>query len=353
MKKILLCLVVIFTLTGCLPRVELRDRAIAQCFGVDFEDNEYTVTLQIFESGDKGSGENKSQLISAKGMTITDAIYNINSILGKEVFLGNNKTIIIGEDSAKDGIEYITGFFNGDYQTGIRTNIAVCKGKAENFVSRKDKNGNNINFKNMEYTLNESINQGIIPKSDIISVETAMGFEDNSAFILGYIDSYEINGEIFSKIEGGALFKGGKMIELLDKEISKGVSIVIGKPKYYSVNLENDNGEYMTVIGKSPKKKIDYKKGKLNIDIKFEGNITEVILKDGRELSFEEIKKAEKLCENYIQNTVDKALKTCVIDNDCDILKLEDLEENNAELSININAKCSLERHSAELRGRR
>lgn len=362
MKKILICIIMIFTLTGCLQRVELRDRAIAQCFGVDFENEEYTITLEFFKSSGKDEAENsdtKSQVLSSTGKTITDAVYNMNNILGKEIFLGNNNTVIIGEDTARNGIEYITGFFTGDYQTGLRTNMIVCKGKAKDFISGEDDKP--VSSQNIESVIKESINQGIIPRSDIISAETVLSSEKDSAFLLGYIERSEINGKIYPEIKGGALFKNGKMTEIINKELSKGVSLVIGKAKFCCINIENDRGDKFSIIGKSPKckvkGKIDGDKGLFKINLDFEGNVSEEMIKTDRTINVDEIKNMENICEDYVENLIEEAAKVCIMENGCDIFNFANIVKGNYddinEFTINIKVECSLERPFAELRSRK
>ena len=83
MKKIwiavLLALCLSITLVSCATPINLRDRAIVQIMGIDYQNGKYVVHLQEYlpSSSEKSSGgENESEFVSAEGETIFDAIKN-------------------------------------------------------------------------------------------------------------------------------------------------------------------------------------------------------------------------------------------------------------------------------------
>ena len=106
MRKILLTLIGSFTLlfTGC-SATELGDRAIIQAAAVDY-DGEYIVSALLFSSGG-GSGElvNAAEenviKVTGRGSTFAAAVDDISLADGKEIFMSENRLLILGA-----GFEY-------------------------------------------------------------------------------------------------------------------------------------------------------------------------------------------------------------------------------------------------------
>ena len=77
-------------LSGCMGNVQLKDRAIVQEVGIDYSDQEYTITLQIYNpEGSSGSGSfdptaGTNLVVEATGDTITKAFQNAADQLRKE-----------------------------------------------------------------------------------------------------------------------------------------------------------------------------------------------------------------------------------------------------------------------------
>ena len=93
MKKISIVLFLVFclplVLTSCATPINLRDRAIVQLMGIDYENGKYIVHLQQYQpSGNEkgaGGGENESEYVSSEGETIFDAIKNAEAKDGNQV----------------------------------------------------------------------------------------------------------------------------------------------------------------------------------------------------------------------------------------------------------------------------
>ena len=106
---ILSALAVMFIMTGCSGAVEVNNRAFVQLIGIDYSDEMYTVSLQIFESQGSGGQTDTSKSYSASvygtGITVLSAIADAELSQGKNLFLGHTKLVVIGksvQNPAKD-----------------------------------------------------------------------------------------------------------------------------------------------------------------------------------------------------------------------------------------------------------
>lgn len=92
------------TLSGCFGGLEVNDRAFVQLMGLERKDEVYMVSLQIYksESGspDPDVSKANSVTVNGSGATISAALSDAELSLGKRLFLGHIKLLVIG-----DGIE--------------------------------------------------------------------------------------------------------------------------------------------------------------------------------------------------------------------------------------------------------
>ena len=102
MKKLILPAVIagMLLLSGC-QSTELGKRAIIQAAAVDHRNGEYTVSALMFSSGGSSrdgidaSGENVIK-VSGSGRTFAEAVEDISLTDGKEIYMSENKLLIIG-----------------------------------------------------------------------------------------------------------------------------------------------------------------------------------------------------------------------------------------------------------------
>lgn len=99
-------IVIILTLplffAGCFGGTEVGDRAFVQLMGIERENDIYTVNLQIYKSegGTPEPDVSKANSITAsgRGTTIYSALSEAEAALGKKLFLGHIKLLVIGKD---------------------------------------------------------------------------------------------------------------------------------------------------------------------------------------------------------------------------------------------------------------
>ena len=96
----MMCIISAAVMTGCFGGMEVNDRAFVQLMGLERSDDVYMVTLQIYKS-ESGSAEPdiskaNSFAVTGEGATVTAAIADAELSLGKRVFLGHIKLLIIG-----------------------------------------------------------------------------------------------------------------------------------------------------------------------------------------------------------------------------------------------------------------
>lgn len=110
------CLAASMLLTGCFGGMEVGDRAFVQLMGLERQDDVYQVTLQIYrsESGtaDPDVSKANSIVVSGEGATVRNALADAELSVGKRLFLGHIKLLIIGS-GIKSPADELSLFLDG------------------------------------------------------------------------------------------------------------------------------------------------------------------------------------------------------------------------------------------------
>ena len=147
---LLLILSAVFPLSGCLSPIQLNRQAIVQGIGIDYQDGKYRLTFQVFSPSDAAGGSNigasadNAKIICSEGATVSDAVQNGVRVQGKELFIGQNRVIVLGMGAAQHDLEESIAYFGTNVASRQNAHILVSATTAEEIISMK-------------------INQGILP----------------------------------------------------------------------------------------------------------------------------------------------------------------------------------------------
>ncbi|OAS21617.1 Ger(x)C family spore germination protein [Paenibacillus oryzisoli] len=135
------------TSTGCWDRREINDLAIVLAVGVDrIPNNKTMLSAQIFypkvagggpQGNTGGSGGNaigQTIMMSADGVTIADAMSQLQGKLSRSLFWGQSEVIIIGKEAAAKGIQSYIDFFLRYIQFREHAYMYVSNDKAVDLI---------------------------------------------------------------------------------------------------------------------------------------------------------------------------------------------------------------------------
>jgi len=138
-KKLFVILLLPVVCCGCFPATQLEERAIVQAVAVDFANDEYTLTLQVFDPSSGGENAGGSQdyvLLQGSGNTLTQA-FESAAQKGKEIYLGSCRTLLVGGNSLHL-LKGILDYCNSRPQTRA-TMLVTCTGGSAAQLLKNDK----------------------------------------------------------------------------------------------------------------------------------------------------------------------------------------------------------------------
>lgn len=112
MKKILIIILTLLLCTGCFDYKEINDLAIINAIGVDYENDEYVITLEILNDQiDKDSSKITSYTKVGHGKNLTSAIENAADKLSKQLIFNHIKLMILSKSIIEEKFENIIDLF--------------------------------------------------------------------------------------------------------------------------------------------------------------------------------------------------------------------------------------------------
>lgn len=130
MKKLMACAACCLLLCGCGDYRELDTRDIVAGMAVDRAEDGYDLTLEIADVT-QGSDDNPgARWLSLKGASLADAIENGAGGTGRQAYLGHMQLVIVGDETARGGIDDLLGYFQRTADVHMTLTMAVADGQA-------------------------------------------------------------------------------------------------------------------------------------------------------------------------------------------------------------------------------
>lgn len=328
-------------LSGCIPSVELNDRAIVQAIGVDRSADGYRLTLQIFfpdgaggQTGVDASKQN-AKIISAEGKTMADAIQTATLKQGKQIFYGHNRLIIIGEETAKDGIDDILPFFNNGYQSRPSVDVMIAEGNAEDILTADIQQGI-IPAESVQNMVDNYTKNGSVIKTRLLDIVESF-FDDSASVAIPRIvlteeptgaesqaESEEEGAEEGVEkshavmMQGTAILKNGKQIGTLNEEETRGLVWMRDKVEetlmifpFEGRNLKQANAVSLEVYKSSTEIKVSIEKGIPVYEVKIRalGRIDELNLTSRFSFMENDVRQMEKSGEKLIRQECESVFR--------------------------------------------
>lgn len=130
-------------LTGCWDRVEINELAIALGAALDEGPNHQIlfseqVAIPVNSSGQSTAGVTSasSQLYSATGKDLHDAMQRIQLKISRKLFIAHRRVFLVSEKMARKGFIKELDEVTRNPQSRMRTNIVVTEGKAYSFLQK-------------------------------------------------------------------------------------------------------------------------------------------------------------------------------------------------------------------------
>ena len=364
--KIFFSLFLCFLLfTGCTGSRHFKDLFIVEGLGIDYYDNNLSVTLQglkvnVSNASDTPLG-NMVVNTSASGTTVSNAINNIAKAVSKRAFFGHNKIIVLSKELAQNDIKnYIDYFLRSE---DSRADVAICvSNEKAKFILESKENDANVPSENILFLINnnEETGQSILVNEN----EFLMLYEDKySDIYLPVIERKDDESTV--KSAGIALFSDNRLAYITNDIETKGFVILNNKAKDVLIQISDEKfGKIDVKLSNIKCKKsasIVENKAYFNVEINADIILGEIEKGTQNKLSKKDNKRLCALVEKACNEMISETYNACIyaksnalrigkfIARDCPEYYEKHLSDSNGgfqEAELNVNSYINLEKIS-------
>lgn len=329
LKKLasLFCAVLlILSFSSCKSVKQLKDMSIIQGIGIDKDDEDFIVTVQIFDtskaSGSSGdAGGNITITYSAKGESVTQAFVNSQKVMEREAFLAQNKIIVISEQAVNESLNEILDYFVRDESIRSDVIVAVTKDNAGEIIKSKSKDAV-IPAENAQRTIINGENYGVSAAQLVLDVTDDYLSPVSDVFF----PVLKVQGEDEDKTvssEGIAVYSNGKIQGYLNDASTRSVLLSNDRLENGVVVLENTPQGKISVKITSAKAKSKAKitngRIKYTLNANVECTIDELQSGVSSSMTKQDVKKLENYVAEQIKRDMINTLDMCLKKYSCDV----------------------------------
>ncbi|GAA4704675.1 Ger(x)C family spore germination protein [Brevibacillus fulvus] len=236
-------------LAGCWDRKEINDIALVMGTSVDKEGNQYKVTVQIAMpsqlggAGSQGGGGGTSGTKAWHSLTATaETIRKANEIeqqaLSRILYFSHRRTLLIGEDLAREGILDIMDVFSRIPQNRLTANVAITQGKSVD-IMESEAPIERFPSEAIREQLNQYMKRNRVLKDLITSIlqegiDPAIPFFKTTSKEPG---SAEAKGKENIRVGGLAVFKKEKLVGFLEGDDAQGALWAMDEARIPTVSI--------------------------------------------------------------------------------------------------------------------
>lgn len=319
LKKILLVVIIITNIlfTGCWNYRELEKLGLVTGVAIDknLSKGTYEITVELLStSGSKNQSKMASEIYSAEGKTIFDAMRNVILSSGKKLFWSHSKVIIVSNNIAAEGIAPIIDWFNRDSELRPNTWVLIARSGPASQILKSKSSENEIVAFHLDEIMRSQNPIYKFPQMDVWRFRKDLSSKTNNAIAPAVKQEIE-KGVTSLQVFGTAVFKGDKLIGWLNDRETFSFLLISGKVKEGLIplkNVEDTNTDVTLEIFNTKVKLIpilDDSNLSINIDVKATVAIdelagsTDFISEPGNEKLKEQ---AEKMLKKELQEVIKK-----------------------------------------------
>ncbi len=348
-KNILLCIVILISITGCWSRQEPKTLAIVDSIIYDItDDNKYQLIIEIMNptaiSGgikETGSGDKNPYItVISEGVSAPEALRNATESLERVIFAAHNQVRFFSEKLAKKNINSIMDYILRDQMTSENPMIVVIKDKDpkqiyKSSIGLSTKVGDYINslsttqpketsksvFVSTLDFIKDHYREGKQPVAGVVELVKSEAIPSKNTLTSSkdFKGSSSKNLEI--KYKGLAAFKNNKLVGYMNENETRAYNFVTDNIKnaYITVPSGKDVTVF-TICNTKSKIKTTMKNGKVNIDVNIKTGTQ--IIQESSQIDITKakpLKKMEKIFGKHMEKEIMNAIKKAQLEFKSDI----------------------------------
>ncbi len=244
MKKFgILVVMLSFLLTGCVRIPSLQDMAVVQGVGVDYEDGEYQLTLQVFSA--EGSGgqtildpsQQNASTITCRGESLMDALSQTSLSQGRRFFLGHDRLLVLGDGTQALPLSQLLKSLSGSLS--LREDVTVVTAENAASLLETEVNQGLLPALTLEQTVENAAANGQVPHVRLLDLNRSLSESWRSCLIPRLQLTDEEEGSLKTvEIVGADLYNGGEYSTFLSESSAAGILMLQNRLDQLALTVE-------------------------------------------------------------------------------------------------------------------
>lgn len=324
---IFISIIILFSAAGCKgAKQEVQKLALVLAMGFDLTpENKYLLTVQILnpqknssQSTDSKKGD-QVMIFSSEGDTPIDAINQLATDYGRNLYFGHNDYVVIGKELAESGLSLFIDSMLRGHESRLNNILLLAKDKAWKILTFKpiDEQIPSNSVRKLIELQSIRGHSSVVSRLDFVSTLSSK----TAAPIMGVIDlNRENNIDKTFKLAGTGVFKNDKLIGYLSINETRGMQWIRGRVKDGNITVDtSDNSKitfFILTANSQIKSIVENDSVIIKITIKSESKILEMpskldpmknpkVMDDLAELQSKAIENEVKLALNAAQERLD------------------------------------------------
>lgn len=226
--RLLLPATLLLLLSGCWSYSELNERTIIAGAAIDLTDSgEILLTAETVEFSDGETQGVQAEVLTGKGRSIAEAVYDIMNQSGKELYWYQATLLVLDNKYAKQGIRELLDYILNENEMRLTLKLAVSRLETAAEVFELECHGSNIKSFAIDAIIKEQSRLGKTVESDSYHTINRM-LEPGAEFALSQILSDVSQKAATVDIAGCGVFKDDKLVGWLDDDETVFVQLLEG-----------------------------------------------------------------------------------------------------------------------------
>ena len=294
MIRIVIVLLMLFSLTSCLNGRELNEMAIVTGIGIDkvSGSDEFKVTFQVVNpsatatSTGASSGESTVTTYNSTDRTIFGALRKASRKASRQLFFAHTQLVVVGEEMARSGLEDIFDIFERSHELRLTSTVVITRETDAASVLKvlvpieslpavglvkKTKNTSNLWGESRNVNVFELITT-VLGKGELSISGVRIKGETEEGMKKTNLEQSEVKAHVI--MSGLGVFKDGKLKGWMDGPEARGAVWIQNKLKETSVDIDTDKEKKAIAIN------IILSKAKIKVDVKDGTPVFHVIVQE-------------------------------------------------------------------------
>lgn len=329
MMLILLTGVIMLQLTAC-GTSQIRRTFFVEAMGIDWEDDQYLLTVQVFDPyiGPSTVGEltePATTILTATGESLSECMVDLVRQMGRRPFFSQTRVIILGEDLAKQGISASLNMLERDYETRLNVDVFIAHGKAGEAVSSKMRDANSPTEEMLVLAQGNDYSTEIV-RTQLLQLQKAVyqPMEDLAVPAVSLQEDADGNKNLY--MDGCALLMDDKLVDFLSPEETIGLVYFNDQVKDGVSTFEMDKFGRVSVEVLKSNTDIDTKivdgKPEFTVKVDCEATLQEINVTHPVELTDDDYSQMNELFSQDLEKHMKETLELTVRQQGIDVFRL-------------------------------